>query len=292
MTDFRRTGKVNGACGESEGPAMDPRTTDTRARGLKVAFMSPEDALRIGARALATRFTDADAAFVAGSIVRGEGRLFSDVDLIVLYSRLSPARREAFVVADTPVEAFVHDPETLAWFVDKDTAAGRPTLIGMMAEGRIVGPRPTVAEQWKAKAQAQLARGPGPLPSSRLEDLRYQITGLVDDLRGYRERPEMVSIGTTLFDPLGELLLRARGTWSARGKWIPRSLRAVDADLGGRFDHAFDRLFRDGDPQPIITFVERELGSVGGLLFDGFRREASAAARRAATTGLDGDKPS
>jgi predicted nucleotidyltransferase len=62
------------------------------------------------------RYGDADVVFLAGSIVRGEGSLFSDLDLVVVYTRLACAYRESFRFAGYPVEAFVHDPETLEYF--------------------------------------------------------------------------------------------------------------------------------------------------------------------------------
>jgi hypothetical protein len=112
-------------------------------------MITPAEGMRIAERALAGRFADAEAGFAAGSIFRGEGTTMSDVDLVVLYRCLPNAWRESFVLDGVPVEAFVHDSETLAWFLSSDQARGRPALLAMIAEGRIFGPNPKKAMDWQ-----------------------------------------------------------------------------------------------------------------------------------------------
>lgn len=241
--------------------------------------LTAEDAVRIAELALVERFPTADAALAAGSIVRGEGTILSDVDLVVLYSELPHARTESFVLRNVPVEAFVHDEGTLAWFVDKAVKAGAPALLGMLAEGRVIGPRREAAERWKEQAANLLAQGPAPLDAARLDELRYTITDKVDDLRGHRTDSEKIAIATALYGPLAEILLRTRGSWSGKGKWLPRLLQQADAALADRFAGAFEAFFRERDQQPLLTLVEQELRPLGGLLFDGHRRPAPADAR-------------
>ena len=76
----------------------------------------------------AERYPDAAVMFAAGSIVRGEGTAFSDLDLVIVHGRLDRAYRESFRYDRVPVEAFVHDPETLGTFFKKSIgrAACRP----------------------------------------------------------------------------------------------------------------------------------------------------------------------
>jgi predicted nucleotidyltransferase len=239
-------------------------------------MVSRERALQIAEEALVGRFPAADAAFAAGSMVRGEGTAFSDIDLVVLHRQVDRAWRESFLVAGTPVEAFVHDGATLEWFLNKETNAGRAALLGMLVEGRIIGPRQADAAQWKQRAVARLAAGPPALSQERIDDLRYAVTDKIDDLRGVRPAPELMAVGVALYDPLAELVLRTRGSWWGRAKWIPRLLMRVDPELARRFTAAFEALFKHGDPKPLIVLAERELSPLGGLLFDGFRRDAPA----------------
>jgi hypothetical protein len=58
---------------------------------------------------------------------------------VVIYDHLEAARRESFIVVGIPVEAFVYDEETLAWFVNEDVLRGRPSILNMLAEGTVIG---------------------------------------------------------------------------------------------------------------------------------------------------------
>ncbi len=49
----------------------------------------------------------------SGSIIQGVGTKYSDLDSIVVFSTIEAAYRESFLLDDMPVDAFVHDYETL-----------------------------------------------------------------------------------------------------------------------------------------------------------------------------------
>ncbi len=53
-----------------------------------------DEAVHAAELALSRRYPEADAAFLAGSIVRGDSARLSDVDLVVLYASLPNARRD------------------------------------------------------------------------------------------------------------------------------------------------------------------------------------------------------
>ena len=232
-------------------------------------------------RVLAARYPDADAALLTGSNARGEATAGSDLDFIVLYRELPRARRESFMFEGMPVEAFIHDPETLAWFLNADIEAGKPGMHSMVSDGRILGPRPAAAERLRARAKAGLAAGPPPFKPEQIEQYRYHITGHLDDLRDERDPDEIVSIGVWLYLSLAEVMLRGRGGWMGTAKWIPRYLKALDPALERRFTAAFDALFARHDPALVIALAEVELAPHGGLLFDGYVSQAEPSARLA-----------
>jgi hypothetical protein len=244
-------------------------------------ILSLEAAEAMAGRVLAARYPDADAALLTGSNARGEATAGSDLDLIVLYRELPRARRESFMFEDMPVEVFLHDPETLAWYFNADREAGRPGMHNMVAEGRSVGPRPAFAERLRAQARAGLAAGPPPFKPEQLDLFRYHITDRINDLRDEREPAEVVATGVWLYDALASLILRGRGRWMGTGKWIPRHLKAFDPGLERRFSTAFEALFARCDAGPVIALAEAELAPHGGLLFDGYRSESAESARLA-----------
>ncbi len=246
---------------------------------VKRTGTTPAEALTIAEAVFHTRYNGAAFAYAAGSIMRGEGTYLSDIDLVVVFDHLKAARRESFTVDSVPIEAFVHDPETLAWFVNEDVARGRPSILNMIVEGKIVGPGQGAAEALRAEVAARLRNGPLPFSTISLNGLRYEITDAVDDLRGDRTAEEVLAIGAMLHPKLVELALRGRGHWNGTGKWAPRLLTNIDADLAVRFDSAFRTLFTRGDGGPVIALAEAELAPHGGALFDGDCRDAPASWR-------------
>ncbi|GAA2841189.1 nucleotidyltransferase-like protein [Aminobacter aminovorans] len=172
---------------------------------------SAENALKIASEIVEQRFSGAACAFVAGSIMRGQGTTSSDIDLVVVFDHIDAAWRESFVQESVPVEAFAHDPSTLAWFMDEDARHGHPVLAHMVAEGRPVGDSDALAQHLKQDATERMRKGPGPLADARSKELRYIITDLVDDLRGDRTAPEILAIAASLYQPLADLALLGRG---------------------------------------------------------------------------------
>jgi predicted nucleotidyltransferase len=158
------------------------------------------------------RYPDAAAAFAAGSLMRGEGTPYSDLDLVVVYSALPAAYRESFRFQGLPVEVFVHDPETLEYcFVEMDVASGIPALPHMVMEGQEVPRATDLSRRLKARAAALIDAGPPPLDVEGERRRRYMLSALLDDLRGWQSTEELMACGARLFEELADYCLRARG---------------------------------------------------------------------------------
>jgi hypothetical protein len=228
-----------------------------------------------------SRYPSASVIFLAGSIVRGEGTPFSDLDLVVVFDQLPAAYRESFHSEGFPIEAFVHDPETLNYFLfEVDRPSGIPALAQMILEG-IEIPRPNdLSRSLKQLATSVMQLGPPELSAEDVRKLRYDITNLADDVRQPRSRDELVAAGAELYEALANYYLRTNKLWSAKGKSIPRILRQADADLCLRYAASFDELFAQGRPETVVSLVEEILTPRGGFLFDGHRLDAPANYRK------------
>ncbi|MBX4928930.1 nucleotidyltransferase domain-containing protein [Rhizobium binae] len=238
-----------------------------------------EQVLAAARRCVANRYAGAAFAYATGSLMRGEGTAFSDIDLVVVFPSLERAWRESFTHEGFPVEAFIHDEETLAHYLHVDAEGGCPIMVNMVATGRIVGADTGRAGIIQAKAAAVLAAGPKPLAGASYDMLRYQVTDLADDLRGKRPPEETAAIAAQLYQKLADLILLGRGAWAGRGKWAPRLMRELDAEVAAEFDVAFS-LAAQGDGGRFLALADRVLASHGGRHFDGFRLEAPLEARR------------
>ncbi|WP_137151170.1 nucleotidyltransferase domain-containing protein [Devosia sp. FKR38] len=236
-------------------------------------------ALRAAQTCLATRFAGASHIFVAGSIMRGDGNAFSDIDLVVIYPTLDQAWRESFCLDGFPIEAFVHDAETLAHFVEKDVEGGAPVIVNMVAHGLIVG-APGPANAMQQEARAILAQGPRPLAGISYDTMRYFLSDLADDLRAERPADEIAAIAAQLYPRLIDLMLLGRHQWTGKGKWGPRLLRQFDPELAAHTVAAF-RDAVQGKPEVLLALTDQELARYGGSYFEGYRVLAPREARMA-----------
>ena len=229
----------------------------------------------------AERYPNAVATFAAGSIVRGEGTPFSDLDLVVVYAELPCAYRESFRFGGYPVEAFVHDAATLEYFfLEVDGPSGVPSLPQMVVEGIEIPVSSDRSRELKQRAASVIEAGPPALDSESERRMRYFVSDLLDDLRAPRSSEELIGAGARLYEKLADYHLRRRGLWSAKGKAIPRTLHRTDSALCTVYCDAFNDLFTRGNAGAVIRLAEDLLGESGGPLFDGFRMEAPPAWRR------------
>jgi hypothetical protein len=243
---------------------------------MKRTVPTPNETLELATEVLATHYPNADAAFVAGSFMRGEGSATSDIDLVVLHPSLTQAYRESFTFKDIPVETFVHDPETLSWFLEHDRKDGHPALIGMLTEGVLIGPMQDTGREFKKRALQMLAEGPPPLSTDAMQRLRYAITDKLDDLEADRSPAEVIAIGAALYPLLVELALRGSSQWNGSGKWNARLLDQMDASVAKQFKTAFLNLYNGSDTHTVIRLADNLLAQHGGRLFSGYRSDAPA----------------
>ena len=218
------------------------------------------------------RFPSADAVLLCGSVVRGEGTPTSDLDLVVLFDHVDAAWRESFVHADWPIECFCHDEETMEYyFTELDRPSGIGVFLHMVLDGIALPNETALSRRVRSRAQAVHDQGPTPWGAPELEYSRYNISGLMDDLRGARSQAELNGIATLLYAVLAQHVFRSRGCWSAHGKTILPRLRKLDIALAQQFESAFTAVFVEAEAGALLSLCAAVLAPAGGYLFAGYR---------------------
>lgn len=221
------------------------------------------------------RHPSAKALLLAGSVVRGDATAFSDLDLVVIYEHVNNAKRQSFTYDGWPVEAFVHDPQTLEYFIQEvDGPSGVPTLANMICEAVEV-PKPTkYGQEIKCFSKKFLNAGPMPWGQQERENSRYAISNMVDDIRAPRSTDELRPVIANLYTAIANHYCRSRTQWAAKGKSIPRRLTSLDPEFSQRFAQAFEVAFVQNDVVALIDLSQDVLEADGGFLFDGYNRNA------------------
>lgn len=213
------------------------------------------------------------AAFLAGSVVRGEATASSDLDIMVIVPEGSPTYRESFRAFDWPVEVFVHTPSIHRQFAAKEAARRRPSTSMMDCEGIILRDVDGFASQLKLEACALLEQGPPPLAAAELALARYGVSDLMDDLADARA-DEAFLIAAQLAEASANLILDSHRRWRGNGKWAMRMLRRLDPALATRLAEALSAFYTAGDNTSLMDFAAHALILAGGRLWEGFRVSA------------------
>ena len=177
------------------------------------------------------------AMLAAGTIVRGESDLNSDIDLYVLHDE--PFRqRVQRRFGDVPFEIFVNTAASVHRYLEREEASGRPSTAHMLATGVVLtGIEDQRLAELRDRARRSLASRP---QWTRLDLLRerYAAASQVED-----------AIDRIRADPATAMRLLGRGVdaslsywYKERGTFIPRQKELV----AGVADHdsRLDRLIR------------------------------------------------
>jgi hypothetical protein len=162
----------------------------------------------------------------------------SDLDIVVLLHGTPAPYRASFRHGDWPVELFVHTEATWCAYVDREIRKRRSPLLWMCADGLLLLDTDGVGARLAAEAKRLAAAGPPVVPAEEIDDCRYAITDLLDDLSGSTDQGEQLFIATELARRTGELALAMGGSWNGGGKWLARRLQTTAPGLGTRLHHA------------------------------------------------------
>lgn len=216
-------------------------------------------------------FPDCWAAFLAGSVVRGEETPTSDLDIVIITSGDKGAPyRESFRAFGWPIEAFIHTAESYRDFFASDAKRRRPSLPMMCAEGIILRDQDGQAIRIKEEARGLIDAGPEPLSAAETNNLRYAITDILDDLLGSQRHDESLFIAYDLAVTATELILSYHRQWLGRGKWVLRAFHRYDPHLAEQLAEALRAFCETGDRDKLVQFAESALEPVGGRLFEGY----------------------
>ena len=226
------------------------------------------------------RYVQAKAIFWAGSVSEGRGTNASDLDLVIVFEKVANAYREAFVYDGWPIDAFIHDLDTLRYFFEESrTGNGISGLCYMILNGREVTNPGVFSENVKTLAQEFLNAGPAIWDQEQINKERFLITDVLDDIKYPTGRDEQIASAAWLLEALGQFYFRSQNKWCASGKSIISYLHNDNPDLASEFTKSFESLFQTGSSVLLELLVKKTLEPYGGLFWNGFRSDAPKESR-------------
>jgi len=221
------------------------------------------------------RYVESKAVFWAGSVAANQGTDSSDLDLVIVFESLPNAYRESFIYDGWPIDAFIHDLDTLQYFCNKlEANDGRPALINMIFNGREILESNWFLEEVKQIAKNAGDSGPDEWSQDQIDKERFLITDILDDIKSPKNKEEQIISAVHLFEPLLQFYFRAQKKWTASGKSLMRLFKQENPELVEEWTTAFEILIQTGDASGIENAVTKILTPHGGFFWDGFRSDA------------------
>jgi hypothetical protein len=137
----------------------------------------------------------------------------SDLDIVVLLHGSPAPYRASLRSGEWPVEMFVHTEATWHAYVEREVRKRRSPLLWMCADGLLLFDIDGVGAQLAAEARKLTAAGPPAVSAEEIDNRRYAITDLLDDLAGSADQGERLFIATELVRRTSELALDIGGSW-------------------------------------------------------------------------------
>lgn len=204
---------------------------------------SRNDPLATIQKLIKERYVDARAVFWAGSVSEGLGTSASDLDLVIVFEEVAHAYREAFIYDAWPIDAFIHDIDTLRYFFEESRVGnGISGLNHMILNGRMVTKPNAFSENIKTLAGKFLKAGPSAWTQAQIDKERFLITDILDDIKFSKNKEEQITSAVHLFEPLLQFYFRCQKKWSASGKSLMRLLKQENSQLAEEWITAFEKL--------------------------------------------------
>lgn len=227
-----------------------------------------------GIREIARAFVEekhpgASASILGGSAASGTATSTSDLDIAVLYPDGHSNYAETTRFRGWPVESFVHTPESLHFWYQKEAEERRPVIADLCANGILLTDDGS-GGIWQSGARTQMAQRPRPLTGPERDSRRYSLSALLDDLSGSKSGAEAFMLSADTFHDAADLLLLETRGWLGGGKWVLRRLAQSDHELATRLrTWAADP---KRDPESLIVLAHEVLDISGGYIQEGFVR--------------------
>ena len=207
---------------------------------------------------------------LAGSTVRGESTTTSDLDIVIIDINLTNCYRESFYEFGWPIEAFVHNKESLIKWIEKDILRRKPSMPNMICEGVLITGNNKYLNELKSFSSNKIKEGPKPY--SIEEDLteRYFITDLLDDFIGSQNHIDDIFILNELLDKIINYQLVKSNNWIVHNKRIQSSSIKLNQEIANKYIRAINEFYLNQNKNEILELIELVLLENGGRVFESY----------------------
>jgi hypothetical protein len=205
-----------------------------------------------------------------GSHALGRGDAASDIDVIVVLSKVDQAYRETFSSSGFLFDVSVHDPETLHFMMRSEYNNGFAILAGKVDQSLVLPEPSALASRLKEIARRMLDSGPA--PQTNWDTPRRYITAALSDLERCGDPDEQRMMAMDVYVKVIDIFMRCNRQFSGQDRYLIRSAKRFDAVFFDRARVALTRVFEDGSVSSLTHLAREVLDRIGGTLEAGYRQ--------------------
>lgn len=212
----------------------------------------------------------AECSILGGSAGTGKATANSDLDIVILYPNGHSNYAETTRYQGWVVEAFVHTPDSMSFWYEKERAARCAVLGDIVAQGVLLTDQ-GAGESLQDSARRYMEKGPEPLSETERGIRLYGLSNSLDDLNGSADPAEKFAISADVFTQAVELLLLHENAWLGKGKWMVRRLDQLPQNQLARQLLAWAGSGKHDEPA-LARMTSEVLRQAGGYVMEGFVR--------------------
>jgi predicted nucleotidyltransferase len=236
-------------------------------------ILSTPDALNVARTYVRENYPECRCALLFGSYSRGDQRLFSDLDILIILPKFAPGRgpeQLRTIHSGVRVEVFLLTEKTFSDVLLTEKRLGTKVFYTAISEGVFVGGAAGLAEKLKhsAKLLFQDARKMF-LDADSLASMRVQITNQLLKLSCAEEYFDRVHYAAHAFNALGLAIIKVETGENISVDKFPKALREHDPAAAQAFQSAFVKVCTTGEASDFIDSAGALLDRLGGPAWSG-----------------------
>jgi len=237
---------------------------------VKPHTYNADEALHLAKKFVSKRFPDALCVFIGGSLLRGHGNAYSDVDIVIIKEKVKNSIHKSLIYQNLPIEYSLFDLQTLEQKFSKDLKKNMRAGLHLMEKAHVISADPKTAKILRQMIKKGLSRGPRRYSFKEIEKLRYKISDGLDDLRSLKGDPKLFGLAMQMYPAIEELFFAIHKTWRESGKYFFEAARAIDKKFPVKLISAYKQISENNNPQPLIAVIEKLLADAGGVIWEGY----------------------
>lgn len=235
-------------------------------------ILSTPDALNLASRYVKENYADCSCALLFGSHSRGDQKLLSDLDVLVILPKFAPGKGPEMlrvVENGARLEIFLLTEKTFSDGLISEKNMGMNFFYSIITEGLVVAGEEKLAQKLRNLAKLEYQDVPKISDMVSVVMTRVQITTQLLKLSCAKEHFDRVHYAAHAFNAIGMAIVKFETGENIAVEKFPKRLSEYDPVTSQAFQSAFLNLCKTGETDDFINIAGALLDRLGGPAWAG-----------------------